>query len=265
MRNKTLFSYVAVFLFLCVSRVSAASIVEDWSLAPSAYDVHAVSVDRVSTFSDPDGKSRRIARFTVRPGDVFQGSSGERAEIVLDGWRSTSRFRVHGDEGVEYYRISVKLDADWLSPEKDSRGQLWGTFFQLHGPNEYGSPPAVAFLADDSFALFVYGGNVNQKLGGRRVLTNSELKRGTWVDFVLAVKWAIDESGSVTLFRRDEGQESWEKVLDIKSVATLQYKGDPVIKYHYWKAGFYRSSSSHENGLMLGPIIRARTFGEVSK
>lgn len=265
MNTKNLFSCALSVLFLCATTVSAASIVEDWSLSSAAYDVHAVSADRVSTFTDPEGRPRRVVRFSVRSGDVFRGSSGERAEVVLDGWRPTSRFRVYGDEGLEYYRISVRLDPDWISPEKDARGQLWGTFFQLHGPNEYASPPAVAFLADDSFALFVYGGDLNKKQGGRRVLTNADLRRGAWVDFILAVKWAIDDSGSVTLFRRDEGQLNWENVLDIKSTPTLQYKGEPVVKYHYWKAGFYRSSSSHENGLMLGPIIRARTFGEVSK
>lgn len=260
----TLRSLLVVFVMIAPPS-GAASIVEDWSLNSASYDLHAVSVDRVTMSTDPDAPQRRVARFEVKPGDVFKGSTGERAEIVLDGWKTTSRFRVNGDEGDEYYRVSVKLDTDWQSPGKDLRGQKWGTFFQLHGPNEYGSPPAVAFLADDSFALFVFGGDVTQKLGGRRVLSNADLAVGRWVDFILYVRWAIDRTGSVALFRRDEGEQNWENVLDIKTVPTLQSKGDSVIRSHYWKAGFYRSASNHRNGLTLGPIVRARTFSEAAR
>lgn len=260
--------YLAIAAFahsLIMAPAFAASIVEDWSATRGAYDVHAVTSDRFVIEQDQDGKFGRVAKFTVKPGDVFKNSSGERSEVVLDGWRETSRFWVTGTEGLEYYRISVKLDPDWRAPEYDANNQRWGIFFQLHGPNDYIAPPAVSLHAEDKFGLFVLGGDLAAKTGGRRFLTNSNLNPGKWVDFILAIKCAIDANGSITVFRRDEGETAWEKVADIKSVATLHYQGAPTIRPFYWKAGFYRSQSKHSNSLWLGPIIRARSFSEAAK
>lgn len=204
------------------------------------------------------------AKFTVKPGDVFSGSSGERSEVVLGGWQSTSRFKVNGNEGVEYYRVSVKLSPDWISPQTNAAGSRWGTFFQAHGPDEYAAPPAISINVDSKFSLFVLGGDMSKKVGGTKSLTKSSLNAGKWVDFVLKIKWASDATGAVTVYRRDEGETAWNTVADITSVPTLQYLGTSGVKQHYWKAGLYRSESSHTNSLTLGSIIRAKTFAEAS-
>jgi hypothetical protein len=204
-----------------------------------------------------------VAHFTVLPGDRCLGSTSERSEVVLGGWRNTSRFKVHGTEGTEYYRISVKLASNWVAPEANSRSYAWGIFFQLHGPDEFGASPAVALHAEDVFSLSVLGGDMNRKLGGRRFLTRSELNLGKWVDFILAIRWAPDSTGAIAVYRRDEGESAWEKIADIESVATLQFKGTEALKPHYWKAGYYRSESQFANSLWLGPIIRGRSFDEV--
>ncbi|UCV29978.1 heparin lyase I family protein [Ferribacterium limneticum] len=260
--------YLAIAAFahsLIMAPAVAASVVEDWSATRGAYDIHAVGVDRFVIEQDQDGKFGRVAKFTVKPGDVFKNSSGERSEVVLDGWQDTSRFRVTGSEGTEYYRISVKLAADWHPPEKNEIGQSWGIFFQLHGPNDYSAPPAISLHAEDKFGLFVLGGNLAEKTGGKRFLTDPNLNPGKWVDFILVIKWAIDANGSIAVYRRDEGETSWEKIADISSVATLHYLGTPVAKPHYWKAGFYRSKGTASNSLWLGPIIRTRSFAEAAK
>lgn len=244
----------------------ADPIVETWKSRKGSYDVHAEGVDKFMLDSRGSGPRSNVANFTVRPGDKVNQSTGERSEVVLGGWESTSRFKVRGDEGTEFYRISVKLDVNWLPPDANSYGQKWGMFFQLHGPNEYAAPPAVALLAEDKFALFVLGGDMNKKQGGKRFLTNSDLNVGNWVDFILEIKWAPDNTGAIAVYRRDEGASGWEKVSDIKSVATLQYRGSPNPNDppHYWKAGFYRSESQHVNSLWLGPIVRGKTFAEVA-
>jgi hypothetical protein len=84
-------------------------------------------------------------------------------------------------------------------------------------------------------------------------------------NFVLEIRWAIDSAGSVAVYRRDEGELIWHKVLDVKGLPTLQYRGDAVAHPHYWKAGFYRSESPHVNMLLLGPILRGASFEEVSQ
>ncbi len=250
---------IAVMTF--TTPANAVPLVEDWSSHRSSYDVHAVAPDRFVIENHPSVKA---AKFTVMSGDRLGNSTGERSEVVLGTWRETSPFRVSGNEGTEYYRISVKLDSVWKAPEKNAQGYTWGTFFQLHGPDEYRASPAVALHAEDKFGLFVLGGDMEKKLGGRRFLTKSDLNLGRWVEFILAIKWAPDPSGSIAVFRRDAGESTWEQVADIKSVATLQYRGSLPPKSHYWKAGFYRSESKHVNSLWLGPIVRGRTFAEVA-
>lgn len=252
-------------LLLCCGYANAINVVEDWSGTRNSYDLHAVSPARFEIQNDVARKKGRVARFTVMPGDSFRNTTGEHSEVVLGTWRDTSPFRVTGNEGVEYYRISVRLDENWKSPERNGQGFYWGTFFQLHGPNEYKAPPAVALHAEDKFALFVLAGDLDKKVGGRRFLTRSELNLGKWVDFVLAVKWAPDASGWISVFRRDQGEDEWEKVADIKSLATLQFKGADPVGPHYWKAGFYRSESQHANTLWLGPIIRSKSFEEAAR
>lgn len=242
----------------------AAPIAEDWTAPRATYDIHGCGPDRFLLGEERGQSAGAIAHFTVSPGDDCLKTTGERSEVVLGGWESTSRFQVTGDEGVEYYRVSVKLAPGWVEPQVNSRGYAWGIFFQLHGPNEYGASPAVALHAEDRFSLFVLGGDMTTKVGFKRSLGRSDLKVGRWVDFVLKIKWAPDVSGAIAVFRRDEGEHAWENVIDIGAVPTLQYRGSEGPKQHYWKAGFYRSESQHMNSLWLGPIIRGKSFDEVS-
>lgn len=256
---------IPIAIVLSPAPTASKPIIEDWTAASNSYDVHQPTAGRFLLAGIDPVLQKSTARFTVQSGDTYRGSTGERSEVVLGGWESTSRFRVVGNEGIEFYRISVKLSPDWTAPNTNLKGHAWGVFFQSHGPNEYGAPPAIALHAENKFSLYVLGGDLNAKVGGRRFMTKSDLNVGRWIDFVLEINWAPDSSGSIAVYRRDEGEHNWEKVSDIKSVATLQYKGNLIPNSHYWKAGFYRSESRHTNTLWLGPIQRGRTFDEVTK
>jgi len=242
----------------------ADTVVENWTANRNSYDVHATGPDKFVIESGPVGAGGNIAKFTVQPGDVFNKSTGERSEVVLGGWRDNSRFRVTGDEGREFYRVTVKLAPGWQAPQVNSRGYVWGTFFQLHGPNELASSPAIAMYADVRFSLFVLGGNINIPVSKVIGFSKSDLNIGEWVDFVLEVKWAQDSTGAIAVYRRDEGEKVWAKVADVDNLATMQYRGASILGSHYWKAGFYRSESSNVNSLWLGPILRGQTFKEVA-
>ena len=262
---KILLKILSVATAVVVLEATATPIFENWTSPRNSYDVHATEADRFVLERDKDNSSKSIAKFTVKPRDVFHKSTGERSEVVLGGWESTSRFRVIGDEGREYYRVTVKLATDWKAPDKNSRGFAWGSFFQLHGPNEYIAPSAIALFAEREFSLFVVAGDLNAKIGGKRFLTKSSLNVGSWVDFILEIAWAPDTTGAIAVYRRDEGETEWLKVADIKAIATLQHMGGaPLPNSHYWKAGFYRSESNHVNSLWLGPVLRGRTFDEVA-
>jgi hypothetical protein len=108
-------------------------------------------------------------------------------------------------------------------------------------------------------------------------LTNGDLRRGHWVQFMLDIVWATDTQGSLNLFRRDEGQANFEQVLRLTNIPTLQADSyiptdlphcpscatDNVV--HYWRVGYYRSTSPGQtNVLWLGPVVRGTAFDEVA-
>jgi hypothetical protein len=256
---------LAVVISATSFRAFGMPIVESWTMSKQSYDSHNIAPDRFVLEGVDKVLLKPVAKFTVRAGDVYRGSTGERSEVVLGGWKTSSPFRISGDEGLEFYRISVKLSPDWVAPTVNSKGHVWGMFFQAHGPNEFAAPPAIALRVEDEFSLFLLGGDLNAKVGGRRFMTKADLNVGKWVDFILEIKWAPDSNGAIAVYRRDQGEHEWAKVSDIKSVATLQHKGSPIPNSHYWQAGFYRSESKHVNTLWLGPILRGRTFSEVAE
>lgn len=263
--SRNSFQSLLLAIFSSTSILANANLItEDWTAGMKSYDVHAIAPDRFRIEESDRIPNQKIARFTTYPGDKLNHSTGERSEVVLGGWRDTSRWRVLGSEGTEFYRVSVKLLPGWTAPERNSVGQAWGMFIQLHGPNEYSAPPAIAIWADTKFSLFVLGGNINFKKGGLRFMTNPNLNIGKWVDFIMKITWATDDTGAVSVFRRDEGSVTWESVSDIKGVATLQHKGALIPNSHYWKAGIYRSESSTTSSLLMAPILRGSSFEEVS-
>jgi hypothetical protein len=246
--------------FLFSGRCLATS--EDWTSARSKYDVHAVREDRF-TLERTSKAMFGTARFQVQPGDRVRDWSGERSEVVLGG--RSADFRVTGHEGTEYYRIAVRLSNDWKPPDPTRRGYKWGIFFQLHGPDEYAAPPAIAFSAENKFCLSLFGGDLAMRKGVTDYcLENSDLSVGKWVDFVLKVHWSNKADGRIVVYRRNAGENGWNEVLSLNSISTLQYRGPAALHTHYWKAGFYRSESSHTNTLWLGPIVRGRSFDQVA-
>jgi len=220
-----------------------------------------------------------VARIEVRPGDIVKGS--ERAEVAhmmrqeaVTG--KTVSFPVTESDGHEFYGIAVKLPSDWRSPGKNhGTGAVWGTFLQLHGPTILGAPPPIELDAEDDFQLGMCNGDVLE--GGTRQVpkdgrtysfTNGDLKPGQWVQFMLDVTWSYSDNGHIAIYRRDEGEKNFSKVLDLSNIATLQYKfgASKNEGQHYWKTGFYRSSTEGFTSVVwLGPLVRGTSFNDVAK
>ena len=89
-----------------------------------------VESDQFAIVQDPVRQGAFAARFTVRPGDVFN-SGGERSEVVKYSWEG---------EGDDYwYQWSTLFPTDWKAPS------YFGIFLQFHSGLPY-SPP-IAFDA----------------------------------------------------------------------------------------------------------------------
>jgi hypothetical protein len=175
----------------------------------------------------------------------------------------------------EYYAISIRLDADWTPPlHNPANGNWqWGDFFQLHSPDQFSSPPAFAFSAINQFSIQLLGGDLMAN-GVRRnatvfSLSDGNLNLGNWVEFMIDVNWAYDNTGSLTVLRRNAGETAFTTVFNQVGIPTLQYNSyvansQGATYQHYWRCGYYRSvSPGVTSRLRLGPIVRGTTFTEV--
>lgn len=220
----------------------------------------AVAADRIAILSN--GGSRqgsRYARVEVRPGDnpLSCCAGSERAEVSRMQDANNNQIFENLNSGTQQYAFSVKFDSSWRTITSTGSG-AWGIFLQLHGPN--GSNPAWAFSATDKIRFHTRLGDMTQNAVVRRELTNGTLNVGKWIDFILTIKYAKDNTGYITLMRRDEGQTNFTQVLSVTNTPTLQY--DPnvnngAVGNHYMKHGLYRNSQSFTSILYLDGFTRA--------
>lgn len=235
--------------------------------------LHASGGDRVRLENDPTSPNNGlVARFEVRPGDYTV--TGDGAQFV-DMWQHGSRLPVTGNSGHEFYAIAVKLPADWRPPEADIRNPniSWGIFAQLHSPNIYAGPPAIALSVTDAFHLsmdsgdLLRGGTLTRNADAQRhEFSNGALNPGKWVKFIIDVNWAYDSTGFIKIYRSDEGSKQFNLVLDLENTPTLTWRTGSCMdcQPHYWAVGYYRArGKSLTSVLWLSPMVRGTTFDEV--
>jgi hypothetical protein len=244
--------------------------------------VQEKALNRLVMAQDPTSpKGGAVLQVQVLPGDNV-GWTGERAEASYMLSPTGAGYEVTASNGHEVYGISVKLDPNWVPPLHDAtHGNTWGIFLQLHSPNQFDSPPAFALDVTTQFAAGLLGGDLIDANGNRRnvnsyALTNGQLRAGHWVQFIVDVVWAYDNTGSLTIYRRDEGDSVFVQVLTQTGVPTLQFDSqlpnsqntslaqNAQTYMHYWKTGYYRSvSPGVTSRLSLGPVVRGASLKEV--
>jgi hypothetical protein len=244
--------------------------------------VQEKGLNRLVMAQDPTSpKGGAVLQVQVLPGDNV-GWTGERAEVSHMLSPTGAQYEVTAANGHEVYGISIKLDPNWVPPLHDAtHGNTWGIFLQLHSPDQFDSPPAFQLAVTTQFNAGLLGGDLIDTNGNRRgvnsyTLTKADLQAGHWVQFVVDVVWAYGNTGSLTVYRKDEGDVSFVSVLTQTGVPTLQFDSQlpnsqntstaqNATKYvHYWKTGYYRSvSPGVTSRLSLGPVIRGTSLPEV--
>jgi len=230
--------------------------------------VQSVASDRFQRVTSPVRQGQYAARVEVRPGDDPLGLSTERAEVFRMTDINGNEIEENESSGIQYYAFSVRLDPNWQSPEPGSSG-LWSIIFQLHGPDNLKASPSFSIHALDHFEMWLHSGDLDSPTNSLRwqkyPFSNSNLNRGKWVDIVVKIKFAKDFTGSVDVWRRDEGQGCFIQVLSVKDVPTLQYKSSlGGVGNHCWKHGLYRpSQTTITNILWLDGLTRGDTFDHV--
>jgi hypothetical protein len=190
------------------------------------YKTGGTIADQFKLVQDPVRSGTYAAKFTVHPGDVFL-TGGERCEAV----QYTGE-----NEGSDYwYQWSTLFPAGWTAPS------YFGIFLQFHGG--FPHPPPIAFDArGESVQVNLNTGVIDKSTGhGTNWVSYpllSTLAKGQWNDFVVHVHWSVT-NGSLTVWHRTGDQGSYQKVLDLSDVPTLQFENGETSKI-YIKQGLYR-------------------------
>jgi hypothetical protein len=271
------FCAIALLIVACQAAVVSAQGVTfsgDWEKGITGNGnwkyIQTVAADRFQRVTSPVRQGQYAARVEVRPGDDPISSSGERSEVLIMSNTAGTAINENEASGTQFYAFSVRLDSAWQAPAADANG-AWAIIFQLHGPDVLAASPSVAVSVQNRFSIDLHSGDldsVNKSLRWKSYpLTSSGLNLGHWVDLVLQIKFAKDFTGSVTVWRRDEGQANFAQVLSLINVPTLQYKSSlGGVGNHYWKHGFYRSKQTTiTNILWLDGLTRGDTYDDVVK
>jgi hypothetical protein len=191
--------------------------------------------DQFAVVSDPLRQGAFAARFTVRPGDKFSTTSGERTEVL---WLGSDE-----GEGEEYwYAWSTLFPTNWTEPYG------WGFFVQWH--SQFPIPPPLSFNARaDTAEVSVNAGPLESSgTNGsfrRKYPLLSTLNKGRWNDFVARIRWSAT-NGAITVWHRVGDGASYVKRVDVTGIPTLQKSGT-TISDNYLKLGLYRGADSDTN------------------
>lgn len=228
-----------------------------------------VAPDRLTVVRGADARQGEYyARVEVRPNDNPLTSccvGTERAEVsgMQDG--SGGAIEENESSGTQQYTVSVKFDPSWqtIIDYGSATGKwtgAWGIFLQLHGPDQLGTNPAWALSATDKIRLNLRVGDIENSTQPKGYdLSNGNVTIGKWIDFILTVRYAADNTGYISLLRRDEGEASYTQVLNLRNTPTLQYSSRinaGRIANHYIKHGLYRNSQPFSSILYLDGFSR---------
>lgn len=165
------------------------------------------------------------ARFEVRDGDIPEFGGGERAEV-----RAPQVMEVHeGDE--RWYEFSLKFGSTFPVPRS------WFEVMQWHAGN--GSPPLALEVGTDATLQLVD----NRGEAPRRTI--GAVKRGTWVKYVLHVKFSND----LTIGFAEVYQDG-KRVVAKHSRRTM---GSAV---GYLKTGVYRDAQERSTAVLWQDDLR---------
>ena len=136
---------------------------------------------------------------------------------------------------------------------------------QLHAEDTVNGPAFALFALDKLFVQMHVGNmDVVQPWPYLQFTSKNDLAKGHWIDLVIGIKYAVGPTGSVNIWRRDDGEVSFTNVFSIQNTSTMAYKNsDPTKLNHYWKTGYYRSIQTNiTNILYLDGFYRASTFDD---
>jgi hypothetical protein len=200
--------------------------------------------DRLTILDDSLGarEGKRYVKVELHSGDYRTGEDAERAEVTEPVDCTGTVMYVNETTGAQQYKLSVKFDPTW-QPFVNYGNGTWAIFVQLHGPDVLGSNPCWCLSASEGvIKMSTRAGDILVNRGIKYDLVNGSLNLGHWIDLIITVKYARDNTGYIVIQRRDEGQTNFTEVLNVQNVPTLQFQGtNGSTDGHYIRHGLYRN------------------------
>lgn len=196
------------------------------------------------------------------PADCSDCNRNEVAELPGDQGGVNDEAKAIGT--TVYFAGSYKIASSFQTSPR-----TWVIPLQLHGPSGYGTNPVFAFdIGSKKWKANIRSGNMSTgtSLKGWAFTGNGAINYGAWTDFIIAINFKRDNTGSITIYRRDEGQAKFATVLTVPNIPTYQFSGTSPIEYHYWKTGLYgKCSKTVTDQIWLGPFSRGSSFAAVEQ
>lgn len=226
-------------------------------------------------------KGKQSLRIECRPNDIG-GNGNERAELrgMLDAKGNDILEQKTGI--TKFIGFSVMLDKKYQPPAPNKKGEEGHqTLIQLHqiaeGKDFDDVHPAIALNVTDRFFVKISARELNGEPLKNNVFEftpmGKKLLLGKWIDFVLEIKFAIDETGYVKIWRRNEGEKNYSLIFNKFNITTLHW--DKTIKpkralEHTWHLGVYRSpqyktAAPKTTIVNYDCIVRADSLNEIIK
>jgi hypothetical protein len=192
-----------------------------WTNRSGGVGVQRVADDRVRLVGDPVAQGRNAVRIEVRQGDVWQGSPGNRAELVK--WTGETE----GDEA--WYQWSTMFAPDF--PHESTQWQIWTQWHTDRG----GTQPMLKFWAsNDTIGMSTTPADATGHPLTTTTHWTAPIDRGQWHAIRLHVRWSSSKDRGFVELWHDGVQ-----VVPPTPAATLLPDGSP----NYLKQGLYRSAS----------------------
>lgn len=212
----------------------------------------------------------KAAKRTVRPGDQFGATSGERS---LGKWTSSDENRLEGS--TRHYLYAFMLRPDNVLPSN------WLALVEWHGGSGSAQAPLKVDATDgfgNSILNLIF--NTGEETAtptweyDQRHTLLSTTPHGAFVLVLFSILWDRDTGGEV-LAKLKVANSPWIKVLELRGVPTLQFESGILTDVHTL-AGLYRNDPNEKvvtanaatdeftataHGFVVDQVVRFTTTG----
>jgi hypothetical protein len=170
-----------------------------------------------------DGRFGRVYVIHAGPGSRGPWNTGAPAYQAMA--ELSTRRASFGLGNTYWYAIAFKLDSSWVQPD-------WVTLTTLGYPTLSSGPiDIILYRANGVLSYFLQmnsGLLTRDATGFYRGSVSSRspiapVAFGKWAEIVLRIRWATDNTGSVDVYDRLEGQSSWKHSVSKRRLPTAQY------------------------------------------